>query len=191
MPSCSDHEVLLSVASESIRHWCGVRAGWELRLPKLFSVFDIEAANVGIGRPGDEYDAACGNNGTTETDRSRGNLLFVGTAKILHRTERYLPANFPFVHVDCREKAPRRRATRQIRRRLQEAAEQTVRSAGLVPVVAVFGVRAALIIFRAGDQARARDEIVGVRDEQAVLRVECVAAPGHPADVAGHHQCSL
>src|SRR6266851_2217864 len=85
---------------------------------------------------------------------------------------------------DCREQSPGWRAARQIRRRLQEAPIQTVRRASLVTVVAVFGVRAALIIFDTRNQAGERDDIVRICNQQTVLRVERIAAPSHAADVA-------
>src|ERR1700730_15996269 len=74
MPSRSNHEILLSTRSQLVRHWSGVCAGWQLCFPQLFAGFDVEAADVGIGRTGDEHDAARGDNWSAETDRSRGNL---------------------------------------------------------------------------------------------------------------------
>src|ERR1700704_3893661 len=115
----------------------------------------------------------------------------MGAAEILHGTERNLPANLAFVHGDRGEQSPGRRTARQIRWRLQEAAKHAVGRAGLVAVVAIFIVRAALIVFNAWDEARPRDDIVCIRDQQTVLRVEGVTAPGHAADVPGNHQCSL
>src|SRR6202008_2511273 len=79
---CND-QVLLSVASQLVRHRRGVSAGRELRLPKLFASFDVEAADVGIGCASNEHNAAGGNDGTAETDGAGRNLLRMRAAKIL------------------------------------------------------------------------------------------------------------
>src|SRR4029077_8469246 len=140
MSAGSDHEVLLSICCQPVGHRRGVCAGRELRLPELFTGFEVKAADVGIGGAGDEHHTACGDDGAAEADRAGGNLLLVRAAKILHRAKRDLPADLPLRHVNCREESPGRRAARQIGRRLQEAPVQSVRRTGLVAIVTIFGV---------------------------------------------------
>lgn len=109
---------------------------------------------------------------TARPPRERSKSPISKSAKILHRAQRHLPANLPFRHVHGGEVAPRRRTAGKIGRRLNKAAVQAIRRAQLVAVIAVFGVRGAIVIFFTGNQTGDGNEVVRVGDEDAAFGIE-------------------
>ena len=110
------------------------------------------------------------------------------SAEILHRSEWNLPANLSVAHINRGEQAPGRRCTRQVRRRLQKAPKQTVGRSGLRSIVAVFGAHFVFPEVSPRNEFHFSDQIVRIRDEETVLRIEGVTAPHHSSEVSRHGQ---
>src|ERR1700692_3658080 len=190
MAAGRDHYILFSVCAEAVSHWGGVRSGRQLCLPQFLAGLDVEGAQEGIKSSSNKNQSSRGNDRTTQVDRSRRDKRLFA-AKVLHRTQRSLPANLAFGHVHCGQLTPGRRGTRQVRRRLQESAKQSVRRSDLRRIVAIFGADFILPEIRASDQLRFGNQIVGVDHQQAVLWIKRVAAPGHASYISRHDQSSL
>src|ERR1700743_3058761 len=114
------------------------------------------------------------------------------TTKLFHGAERHLPANRSRAHVYCSKHAPWRLGAWQIRHWcLQEPAIHSIRSACLRRVFTVFDSLRLVIKLSAWNDSHLRRKIICVYNQQMMLRIKGIAAPGHSAEIAGYRQCSL
>src|SRR6266566_1654137 len=190
MAARGDHHVLFAVRTELVGHWCGVATSWKLRLPQLLACFHIEGTKEGIEGAGDENQSSGSHNGATQADRSRWDRQLL-TPKVLQRTEGNVPSNLSFRHIYCDEHAPGWCRARQFRRRLKEAAKQSVGRPGLRGVLAIFRADFVTREISAGNELYFGNQVVCVHYQKAVLRIKGVAAPGHAAKIARHSQSAL
>src|SRR6266568_1706950 len=190
MAASGDHHVLFAVRAELVGHRCGVATSWKLRLPQLLACFHIEGTKVGIEGAGDENQSSRTGDGATQADRSWWDRRLL-TAKILQRTEGNLPSNLSFRHVNRDEHTPGWRRARQLRRRLEEAAKQSVGRPGLRGILAVFRADFVAPEISAGNELYFGNQVVRVHEQKAVLRIKGVATPGHASKIARHSQSAL
>src|SRR5260370_38304907 len=120
MAAGGDDEILLPGGAHAIGHGGGVATGGEWGFPQLFAGFDVKGTEEAIGGARDENNSAGGDDGPAEADGASRYLQRVSATKILHRAKGPLPEAFSLRPVHGGDQAPRRRAARATRRRVQE-----------------------------------------------------------------------
>jgi len=83
-PPAATTQILLSIPSQPVGHRHGVCASRKLRFPKFLASFDIEAADAGVGRAGDEHHPAAVTMGPPRLIDPAGICCLCTPPKILH-----------------------------------------------------------------------------------------------------------